>query len=36
MPNLANKRKYKLYYHMLKLYLNLELKLKKMYRILEF
>ena len=34
--NLGNKRKYKIYYQNLKLYLNLGLQSKKYYRILEF
>ena len=35
-PNLGNKRKHKLHYQMLKLYLNIGLRFKKRYRILEF
>ena len=34
--NLGNKRKCKIYYQNLKLYLNLGLQSKKYYRILEF
>ena len=36
IPSLDSKRKYKLHYQNLKLYLNLELQLKKINRVLEF
>ena len=36
IPNLGNKRKYKLHYQNMKLYFSLELQLKKIYRKLEF
>ena len=36
ISNLGNKRKYKLHYQNLKLYLNLGLQLKKNHRILKF